>query len=110
MKNIFSKIPTELSDEVMETLVKDSQLKIERIVSRGQVSPPGFWYDQDFNEWVIVLKGRAELRFSGEETKLRLNPGDYVEIPAHRKHRVEWTDPDVETIWLSIHWGGKDTH
>ena len=77
-------------------------LRIERIVSRGHASPDGFWYDQESSEWVLLVAGAARLRFEGEEP-LHLKPGDYVHIPAHRRHRVEWTDPDAATIWLAIH-------
>lgn len=84
-------------------LASSPHVRIERIVSRGQASPPGFWYDQDAAEWVIVLAGSAALLFEGETDPHRLAPGDYLHIPAHRRHRVEWTDPDQATIWLAVH-------
>ena len=77
---------------------------MERIVSRGHASPDGFWYDQDENEWVIVLQGSAGLRFEGKEELLVLHTGDYILIPRHCKHRVEWTDTDCETVWLAVHY------
>ncbi len=80
-------------------------LRIERIVSFGQASPPGFWYDQTHAEWVVVLTGAAHLRFDDEGAPRSLGPGDYVEIAPHRRHRVEWTDPTQPTIWLAIHYG-----
>ena len=80
-------------------------LRIERIISFGQASPPGFWYDQTHAEWVVVLTGAAHLRFDDEAALRSLSPGDYVEIAAHRRHRVEWTDPTQPTIWLAIHYG-----
>ena len=77
--------------------------KIERIISQGQVSPPEFWYDQAWNEWVIVLKGSAILQFEDEPATRALSEGDYVLIPARKRHRVEWTDPQQQTIWLAVH-------
>jgi len=82
--------------------VDRNALRIERIVSRGHSSPPGFWYDQEDNEWVLVLTGRARLRFAADEGLIELGVGDCYEIAAHRKHRVEWTDPDQDTIWLAV--------
>ena len=77
---------------------------VERIVSTGQGSPPGFRYDQDWAEWVVVLAGAAELRIEGEGAARRLEPGDFVEIPPRVRHRVEWTDPHRPTVWLAVHW------
>ena len=95
----------ESADEVEErvdVLVQSSQLRIERIVSTGQASPPGFWYDQDEHEWVLLLSGEAGLRFEHEEDVRRLAPGDQVHIPAHARHRVEWTSEAEPTIWLAV--------
>ncbi len=92
-----------ITEEIFEEIVSNENVKIERIVSKGQSSPENFWYDQERNEWVIVLKGSAVLLFEGESEPLRLKPGDYVNIPARQRHRVEWTDPDTETIWLAVH-------
>jgi cupin 2 domain-containing protein len=78
-------------------------LKIERIISHGQASPPDFWYDQAWNEWVIVLKGSATLRFEDEPATRALGAGDYVFIPARKRHRVEWTEPQQPTVWLAVH-------
>jgi cupin 2 domain-containing protein len=104
MQNLFHPLPADLSEEVTETLVQASSVRIERIVSNGQCSPDGFWYDQPEHEWVVVLAGAARLKFEDDETPLELAPGDAVHIPAHRKHRVEWTSPDEPTIWLAIHY------
>ena len=79
-------------------------VRIERIVSTGQASPPGFWYDQDWGEWVVLLSGAARLRFADEDEPRHLGPGDWVDIPAHCRHRVEWTDPDQPTVWLAVHY------
>ena len=87
----------------MQVIAGNRNVRIERIVSHGHASPNGFWYDQDENEWVIVLKGAARLRI-GDQT-VELNPGDFVTIPAHKKHRVEWTTPDEPTIWLAVFFG-----
>ncbi len=103
-KNIFSNVPEILSEEIFEELITSPGVRIERIVSRGHSSPEGFWYDQSNNEWVILLKGRAIVLFHGEESPVNLLPGDYINIPAHVKHRVAWTDPDQETVWLAVHY------
>jgi len=73
-----------------------------RIVSKGQSSPEGFWYDQDENEWLILLRGSAGLLFEGNDNIIELKPGDYINISANRKHRVEWTDGTTETVWIAV--------
>ena len=98
--NVFTDLPDELPAEVFSMLVDSANVRIERIVSRGHASPEDFWYDQSEHEWVIVLKGAARLRF--EDEVVELNPGDFANIPAHRRHRVEWTTPTEPTIWLAI--------
>jgi cupin 2 domain-containing protein len=103
--NLFADIPAQLAQEEMTTLVSSPALRVERIVSRGQASPPDFWYDQPTDEWVIVLAGCAELAFERDGTTTRMGPGDYVHIPAHRRHRVAWTDPAQATVWLAVHYG-----
>ena len=102
--NIFKDIPGKIPEELIETLSETRDVKIERIVSRGHASPSGFWYDQTRNEYVILLRGRAGLLFEGEQRARVMEPGDYVDIPAHVKHRVEWTEPDQETVWLAVHY------
>jgi cupin 2 domain-containing protein len=99
--NLFFEIPANLANELFTNLVACVHVRIERIVSQGHASPPGFWYDQDQHEWVVVLKGAAKICFEGEAS-FPLNPGDFVNIPAHKKHRVEWTAPDEATIWLAV--------
>jgi cupin 2 domain-containing protein len=101
--NLFRGIQDDLPQEQIISLVEGQAARIERIVSRGQASPPGFWYDQPQNEWVAVLAGSAGLRFEDEPDILVLRPGDHVLIPAHRRHRVEWTDPTSPTVWLAVH-------
>ncbi len=98
--NLFTDLFEELPDELLTTLLKSGNIRIERIVSHGHVSPEGFWYDQDEHEWVIALTGAARLQF--EDSSVEMKPGDFVNIPAHKKHRVEWTTPDEPTIWLAV--------
>jgi cupin 2 domain-containing protein len=90
-----------MAGELSETLASGSSLRIERIVSRGHASPAGFWYDQDEDEFVLLLAGSATLAFQ-EHPPLELAPGDHVLIPAHVKHRVERTDPAADTVWLAV--------
>lgn len=103
MNNIFSALPDNLDAEVFETLLDSDKLTIERIVSKGHTSPKTGWYDQENNEWVIVLRGEATLAFENAPEK-HLMAGDYTHIPAHTRHRVSWTTPKQETIWLAIHY------
>ncbi len=102
--NIFKNIPEDLADELVEVMAEAENIRIERILSRGQASRPGFWYDQEMDEFVLLLKGRARLVFNGENDLIEMKPGDYIHIPAHVKHRVEWTDADHDTVWLAIHY------
>lgn len=102
--NIFANLPTRLPREEATVLAEWPGAVVEQIVSTGQASPPGFWYDQDWTEWVIVLEGGAGLSIEGEEAPRILRPGDYLELPPHVRHRVEWTDPDRPTVWLAVHW------
>jgi cupin 2 domain-containing protein len=101
--NCFADLPERLAEEAFTTLASFAGARIERIVSTGQASPPGFWYDQDGPEWVILLAGSAGLLFEGEDEPLILAPGDYVEIPPRVRHRVEWTDASRPTVWLAVH-------
>jgi cupin 2 domain-containing protein len=102
--NLFSRLPLDIDDEVFDTILSSDHFKIERIISKGHKSPSDSWYDQERNEWVVVLKGAAKLKFKKDGKIIEMMPGDYLIIPAHCKHRVEWTDPDVETIWLAVHY------
>jgi cupin 2 domain-containing protein len=103
-KNIFSKIPKKSTKEIFTSLLKNKNIKIERIISYGQTSPKKFWYDQNKNEWVILLKGNAKILFKGRTKAIKLLPGDYINIPAHKKHKVEHTAKNKPTIWLAIHY------
>ncbi len=103
--NIFSKIPECVPNELFEDIITTEHCKIERIVSEGHASPKeGDWYDQEKNEWVMVIRGRAGLRFEGEDEITVMEPGDHIHIPAHRKHRLEWTASEQKTIWLAVHY------
>lgn len=104
--NLFVDVPSKLADEQVVQLARLTGARIERIVSTGQASPPGFWYDQDWTEWVVLLAGSAGLLIEGEGAPRVLGPGDYLEIPPHARHRVEWTDADQPTVWLAAHGGG----
>lgn len=101
MNNLFANLPESLTDELVDVLATSENVRIERIVSTGHASPEGFSYDQDENEWVVVLKGSAKLSFDdGEQRTMR--SGDHELIRAHRRHRVEWTSTDEPTVWLAI--------
>jgi cupin 2 domain-containing protein len=105
VKNIFSGVPSSLgAEEILENFVNSSSVRIERIISEGHSSPADFWYDQDQNEWVMLLQGGAVIIFEDKKEPVRLGPGDWIDIPAHMRHRVEWTDPHEKTIWLAIHY------
>jgi cupin 2 domain-containing protein len=103
--NLFADLPASSGQEVFSEILARPGLRIERIVSNGQASPEGFWYDQPQGEWVVVLAGAARLRFEDDTTARTLAPGDHVDIPPHRRHRVEWTDPVQPTVWLAVHYG-----
>ncbi len=103
IKNIFKDIPDDLSNEVSEELVFSKSFKLERIVSKGHSSPAGFWYDQEKNEFVLLISGSAKISFENNES-IELNPGDHLIIPRHKKHRVDWTDPEEKTIWIALHY------
>lgn len=102
MGNLFADIPADLPDELTQTLFSASNLRIERIVSKGHRSPDDFWYDQADDEWVLLLQGEARVGFADAES-VTLKSGDYWLIKAHCLHRVEWTTDETETIWLAVH-------
>ncbi len=89
--NLLTNIPSHLPTELIEVLVQTPNIRIERIVSQGQTSSEGYCYDQATDEWVLLVQGAARLRFEGEDRLVEMRPGDYLHIPAHRRHRVEWT-------------------
>lgn len=102
MNNLFFTIPASLPDELVEDILKTDKVRIERIVSRGHITPEGDWYDQDEGEWVMVVKGSAKLLFEDGMREVSMEAGDHINIPAHQRHRVSWTDPDQDTIWLAV--------
>jgi cupin 2 domain-containing protein len=102
VKNLLADIPKLLTEELIENIACGDSVRIERIVSSGHSSPKGFWYDQDENEWVVVLSGEAKLQFDNDRGFLHLRTGDHVDIAAHERHRVEWTLPNQPTIWLAV--------
>jgi cupin 2 domain-containing protein len=107
MTNLFSNLPASRDQEAVEEILRRPGFRIERIVSHGQASPPGLWYDQPESEFVVLLSGAARLRFEDEAADRELKPGDYCDIPAGRRHRVEWTDPEQATVWLAIFYAGE---
>lgn len=102
--SLLKDIPEKLPEELIDTLCSDQNVVIERIVSRGQASPEGFWYDQEKNEFVLVIKGSAGIKIEDRDDIVVMKAGDYIEIGAHVKHRVEWTDSHFETVWLAVHY------
>ena len=104
MDNIFAGIPDQIQKELFETILNTGFFKLERIVSMGHATPEGQWYDQNKDEWVLLLKGRAGLRIEDRANEVVMETGDHIHLPAHLKHRVEWTDPEKETVWLAIHY------
>ena len=101
MNNLLTSLPDHIDHEQVEELLSQPNVKIERILSKGQTSPETGWYDQDKNEWVVVLQGAGDITFDDGD-KVRLQPGDHLNIPAHRRHKVSWTDPDSVTVWLAV--------
>lgn len=103
VNNILTNIPEKVPEEIFKTLLFNRAIKIEQIISQGHCSPLKQWYDQVQDEWVILLEGHAKLQFEGDLEPITLNSGDYLFIPAHTKHRVHWTHPEIKSIWLAIH-------
>jgi cupin 2 domain-containing protein len=102
LKNIFQNIPSELPEELFETLLERPGLRIERIISKGHSTPDHEWYDQAWDEWILLVQGRAELGYA-DHRRINLGVGDIILIPAHSRHRVINTAAETETIWLAIH-------
>jgi len=101
MNNLYENLPEQLPQEAFTDLLNAGSVRIERILSKGQTSPENSWYDQDEHEWVVLLQGASELTFASGEV-VSLKPGDYLNIPAHTRHRVSWTDPADLTVWLAV--------
>lgn len=103
----FSGLTANSQQEFFQTLLETPAIRLERIISAGHVTPPGQWYDQAWDEWVLLLSGAAQLNVEGKPKWLHMQPGDYVFLPAHRRHRVEWTDMSQKTVWLALHCVGQ---
>lgn len=103
LNNLFAGIPVKLPLELVDVLASAEGVKIERIVSRGHTSPQQGWYDQEQNEWVMVVQGKGIIAYPDRDS-ITLEAGDYVTIAAHQKHRVAWTSPDEDTLWLAVHY------
>ena len=101
-ENIFTKIPKELKDELFEDILSQPNIKIQRIISQGHTTQEFDWYDQDSDEWVMLVKGAAVISFENEDN-VELEVGDYINIPAHKKHKLSYTSQDEKTIWLAVH-------
>jgi cupin 2 domain-containing protein len=99
-----------LPQELVGELLSGQRFRVERIVSKGHRSPDDFWYDQSEHEWVVVLQGEARLWVAGQPDTITLSAGMYINLPAHVKHRVEWTHQEVETIWLAIFYSAEPSH
>jgi cupin 2 domain-containing protein len=102
--NILAPLPSAAAGEFFQELLRGGRFWLERIVSTGQATSPGEWYDQETDEWVLLVSGAARLRFEDEPHDRPLRPGDYLHIAAHRRHRVAWTDPEQATVWLAVHY------
>ena len=104
IQNFLSDIPNTSSTEIIQKMLEGESFFVERIISYGQASPEGFWYDQDKNEFILIVQGSAGIKLENESEMVVLTTGDYLDICAHVKHRVEWTDPAGDTIWLAVHY------
>lgn len=107
--NLFANVPTKLPSELVDVLAEGQSVRIERIVSTGHNTQRGVWYDQDQDEWVVVLQGEAKLSFDDGDL-VTMKPGDHLLIAAHRRHRVEWTTPNDPTLWLAVFFGNEPKH
>ncbi len=105
--NLYKSVPGAQPQELLELLAEDRKgpVRVERIISHGHYSPEGYWYDQEQHEWVVLLKGAARLKFEEGDEIVELKPGDYVNLPAGCRHRVEWTTETEPTVWLAVHYG-----
>ena len=101
--DLFADLAEAASGERFESLLKRPGVSIVRIVSNGQATPDGEWYDQDGDEWVVVLRGGAGVLIDGEAAPRELGPGEFLFLPAHCRHRVAWTSSDEPTVWLAVH-------
>lgn len=107
--NMYSGLPASPQAQELSDILAGQVggVEIERIVSRGHVTPDHERYDQARHEWVLVLQGEAIIAFDDERSDMHLRPGDYINIPAHCRHRVAWTLPDTHTVWLAVFYGDQ---
>lgn len=105
--NLFGNIPSALQEELIQVLAESGNVRIEQIVSDGHITEPGTWYDQEWDEWVLLVSGGATLLFEGNAAPFVLQPGDHLLIPAHCRHRVERTDSGRKTVWVAVHFDGN---
>lgn len=103
---LLAELPVPGPEEFVQTILARGDVRIERIVSQGHVSPEGFWYDQAEAEFVVVLQGAARLQF--EDETVELTAGSSIDIPVHRRHRVAWTDPSRPTVWLAVFYAAAE--
>ena len=101
--SLLADLPHRLEVERFDQLLKVTNVRIERIVSTGQATPPGEWFDQAWDGWVVVISGAAEILLEDEDAPRSLGPGDYLFLPAHIRRRVTWTAPERPTVWLAVH-------
>ncbi len=100
--NIFADIPGHLPEEIFSRIIENRNFRLERIVSQGHATPEGQWYDQEEDEWVMLLRGGAVIGFE-DGRRVEMAPGDHLLIPAHSRHRVESTAAGEKTVWLALH-------
>ncbi|MGX2042092.1 cupin domain-containing protein [Methylocaldum sp. MU1018] len=104
---LLADLPEDLPEERFDVLLETPAFRLERILSRGHATPEGQWYDQDRDEWVLLLQGQARLAIEGQAGETSLRPGDALLLPAHCRHRVNWTPENTTTVWLALHYGGS---
>ena len=101
--NILAAIPDQLPEELETLLASGRDFRLNRIVSRGHRSGESDWYDQRETEWVMLLSGAARLEFEEDGRMVTMAPGDWLTIPPHCRHRVAWTDPVADSVWLALY-------
>jgi len=108
-QNIYNDLYADLKDERFIELLKTPDIQIETILSAGHTTPADEWYDQEKDEWVLLIRGAARISIAGDSAEIQLNPGDHLHIPSHTKHRVTWTSKTEPTLWLAVHFKNRQT-